>query len=977
MRAQNLLIFAFTLATLFGGTCLETLAAESTATQVESPAAAQLTRDASLILASACLECHGSDPKGGLDLRTRASAIKGGESGRAIVASSPDDSLLLERVSSLEMPPENPLSQAQIATLKQWIEAGAHFPEEPLNPFAVTTDRRAGYDWWSLQPLQEVSPPDDASMPVEWQQNSIDRFIFAKLQSEGLSPSSPATPHVLIRRATYDLTGLPPAPAEVEKFVDDCEQETNTPNTVGRRTYELLIDRLLASQHYGEHWGRHWLDVVRFGESNGFERNVIITNAWPFRDYVIRSFNEDKPFDQFIKEHLAGDVIAPEDSDVAVGTTFLVCGPYDNVGNQDPVQAAQIRADTIDEMIRATTSAFLGFTVGCSRCHDHKFDPISQRDYYRLYATFSGVQHGDRELPIKPDPDVAQRINTIVSKLAAIDRQLFRFESIASTVEPNSRETAVQRERPPVNARRNSERIKPTPARYLRFTVSATNSGEPCIDELEVFTIETADRPSRNIATTPGTKLSSSGDYQGNPKHQLKHVNDGVHGNSRSWISDESGGGWVQLEFPQEFTIEQIVWGRDREGQYNDRLATEYSIEVSTDGRAWQAVASSVDRIPYEGESSSDEHPLAVSREAQQNPSVVGLLESRTELARDLAELRQQTAPPRWWVGQFNQNDGPYHVFLGGSTQRKGDLVQPASLQMVNAPKAEFRLGSKAPEPQRRLALAKWMTSTDQPITPRVLANRLWHYHFGKGIVNTPSDFGFMGGRPSHPQLLDWLALELQRQNWRLKPMHRLIMLSQTYRQASTYQADAARIDGDSRLLWRFPPRRLSAEEIRDSMLSIAGKLDTRQGGSGFRLFRYVQDNVATYYPLETHGPETYRRAVYHHNARAMHVDLMTDFDAPDCAFSAPRRAATTTPLQALSLLNHQFTIDMAGFLAERVQRHVEEHGTEPIEMAFRFAFSRSPDENESRAAARLVEQHGLRALCRALLNANELIYLN
>ncbi len=977
MRAHNLLIFAIAFTTLFGGVAVDTFAAQSAAAENEAPTILQLTRDASLILATACLECHGSDPKGGLDLRTRASAMKGGHSGRAIVPGSGQDSLLLHRVRAHEMPPKHPLTKAQIASLKQWIEAGASFPKEPLNPFAVTSDRRAGYDWWSLQPLQEVSPPDAASIPPDWQQNTIDRFIHAKLQSEGLSPSPPASPRVLIRRATYDLTGLPPAPADVEKFVQDCEQETSEFNTVGPRTYESLINRLLASPHYGEHWGRHWLDIVRFGESNGFERNVIITNAWPFRDYVIRSFNEDKPFDQFIKEHLAGDVIAPGVPEVSVGTTFLVCGPYDNVGNQDPVQAAQIRADTIDEMIRATTSAFLGFTVGCSRCHDHKFDPISQRDYYRLYATFAGVQHGDRELSIEPDPDVAGRINSIKSKLVEIDRQLFRFEPIASTTDSSGRKNVVQRVRPAVNSRRNSERIIPTAARFLRFEVGATNSGEPCIDELEVFTVETGEGQSRNIASTPGTKLTSSGNYQGNPKHQLKHVNDGEHGNSQSWISNESGGGWVQLEFPQKVSVERIVWGRDREGEYSDRLPTEYSIKVSADGHEWQTVASSVDRIAYEGEASSNENPLAVGLEAQQNPIVVRQLESRRQLTQDLAELQKQLAPPRWWVGQFNQNDGPYHVFLGGSTQRKGDAVQPASLQLVDAPTAEFRLGSEAPEPQRRMALARWMTSADQPITPRVLANRLWHYHFGTGIVNTPSDFGFMGGRPSHPQLLDWLALELQRQNWRLKPMHKLLMLSQTYRQASTYRADAARIDGESRLLWRFPPRRLSAEEIRDSMLSIAGKLDIRQGGPGFRLFRYVQDNVATYYPLETHGPETYRRAVYHHNARAMHVDLMTDFDSPDCAFSTPRRAATTTPLQALSLLNHQFTIDMADFLAQRVRRRAEEDGSKPIELAFRFAFSRLPDENESRAANRLVEQHGLRALCRALLNANELIYLN
>jgi len=382
------------------------------------------TRDVAPILAGTCLQCHGAEKKGQLDLRTRETSIRGGENGTAVAPGDAENSLLFDYVSNHEMPPKQPLSAKQVEVIKNWINDGAYFPTEPLDPFTKTTPQRAGYDWWALQPLADPSPPTPAGLPSAWQRSAIDRFVFAKLRENDLLPSAPADPRTLVRRATYDLTGLPPTPEAVDTFVAECATETGTSDDVGQRCYEALIDRLLASKNYGEHWGRHWLDMVRFGESNGYERNVIITNAWPYRDYVIQSLNDDKPFDRFIVEQLAGDVVGPYDPEVAVGTTFLVCGPYDNVGNQDPVQAAQIRADAIDEMIRATTTAFLGLTVGCSRCHDHKFDPISQRDYYSLYATLAGVRHGGRAIQTQHNKTVQQRIATIEAQLAEVDRQL-------------------------------------------------------------------------------------------------------------------------------------------------------------------------------------------------------------------------------------------------------------------------------------------------------------------------------------------------------------------------------------------------------------------------------------------------------------------------------------------------------------------------------------------------------------------------
>jgi hypothetical protein len=328
-------------------------------------------------------------------------------------------------------------------------------------------------------------------------------------------------------------------------------------------------------------------------------------------------------------------------------------------------------------------------------------------------------------------------------------------------------------------------------------------------------------------------------------------------------------------------------------------------------------------------------------------------------------------------VGRFEQPAAAQCVFERGDAQRKGAEVVPASLSTLKEAAHPYALAADAPEQQRRLALAKWLVARDNPLTPRVLANRVWQFHFGAGLVATPSDFGYMGLAPSHPELLDWLAAELVRGEWRLKSLHKLMVTSQTYRQSSAFRDEAARVDADTRLLWRFPPRRLTAEEIRDTMLFVSGKLDERMGGPGFRLYQYTRDNVATYSPLDSFGPETFRRAVYHQNARASRIDLLSDFDAPDCAFSTARRVPTTTPSQALVLMNHSFTMQLAESLGERLATFGGQDARAQVGLAFQLAFGRKPTAPEAAAAQKLVEKHGLRALCRGLLNSSELVYVH
>ena len=456
----------------------------------------------------------------------------------------------------------------------------------------------------------------------------------------------------------------------------------------------------------------------------------------------------------------------------------------------------------------------------------------------------------------------------------------------------------------------------------------------------------TAETTPRNIALA-----TNGGAAEG--RSRVADDFDGAYGADLA-IDGQFGACWIAegpeliITLARPETIGRVVFSSDRTGAAGDHgiaaFVTDYRIDVSLDGKTWTPVADSYDRQPLN---------KAHERERLQQQEMSDEERLRLqELERQIADIDSQIASvptlPVWWVGNFQQPEESHHVFIGGDPQKKGDVVVPASLSALQDVAKPYRLSDDTAEGERRLALAEWIVAEDNPLTARVLANRIWHYHFGTGIVDTPSDFGYMGGSPTHPELLDWLARQVHDGGWRLKPLHRQIMLSQTYRQSAAHRVEAAAVDADSRYLWRFPPRRLSGGEIRDTMLTIAGKLDLREGGPGFRLYRYMQDNVATYVPLDQHGPETYRRSIYHQNARASCVDLMTEFDCPDCAMSTPRRASTTTPLQALTLMNHSFTSDMARFLAERLQR---EAGAEEVEgqvqRAFALALARAATDDE------------------------------
>ncbi len=688
-------------------------------------------RDVAPILIDNCLDCHsGAEPKGGLNLADADSARRGGESGTVIVPGKFDLSLLWQRVDSDEMPPKKTLSDPERQTLRNWIAGGAKWGTSPIDMYRTTTSKRAGTDWWALQPVARPDVPVVGLKPPI--RNPIDAFVLGKRVRQGLTPSAEATARVLLRRLSFDLTGLPPAPEQVSQFEQAMLQS-------GEAAFNDLVNRLLDSKHFGERWGRHWLDVVRFGESQGYERDKLRTDSWYYRDWVIDAFNSDMPYDEFVRQQLAGDILYPGNASAVIATGFLVAGPWDEVGQsqQSTAMKAVVRQDEIEDYVGTIAQTFLGLTVNCARCHDHKFDPILQKEYYQLASAVGGVRHGSRDV------------------VSANDQKTFAV-----------------------------------------------------------------------YAVKPGTA--------------------------------------------------------------------------------------------------------------------------------DVA-----------------------HVLSRGNAAARGEVVTPGAVAAIAAIDSTFGLAADSPDADRRRKLAEWITHKQNPLFARVIVNRLWHYHFGAGLVETPNDFGFNGGRPSHPELIDWLASELIDSGWSLKHIHRLIVTSATYRQSSRHRVDCAAVDSDNRLLWRRSPLRLEAEALRDSILTVTGQLNRQYGGAPYRDFTTYVKNTQFYTMTDPDSPDVYRRTVYRTWIRSGRNHLLDAFDCPDPSTTAPRRAVTTTPIQSLTLMNNSFVLRMSDRFAARV---IKDAGADvPLQVArvYQLAYSRSPDEAEADQLAQFVTSHGLSALCRVVLNSNEFIHVD
>ena len=780
-------------------------------------------------------------------------------------------------------------------------------------------------DHWAFQPVKKPLIISGAK--------PIDALVEKKLRANGLIHSKAADRLTLVRRLYLVMHGLPPTPEQVEEFINDSAPDA----------YTRLVEKVLSSQRYGERWASHWLDLVRFGETTGFETNRERPNAWHYRDWVIDALNFDKPYDDFIREQLAGDALGE-----GIGTGFLVAGPNDIVKGQDPKLGKMQRMNELDDMINATGTTFLGLTTGCARCHDHKFDPITQKDYYSMQAIFAGVSHGDK--PMELSEKIKREIEQFKTEIARLKVSLSKFI-------PKSDEGL----REPVSSRYNVEKFQAKEAKIVRFIIERTNSSQPCIDELEVFSGKD------NIALARvGAKATSSGDFV-HPFHKLDHINDGLYGNSKSWIAAGMTG-WVQIEFPKVKRIDRIEWARDREGQFNDRIAVKYRIEVSLDSINWIQVASSSDRKSYQRSNTGKqqyEFSKFSHKEAKQGQKMLIELEN---IEKRLASLQNQN---KVYAGSFSEPGSTYLLYRG-DPDAKRDEVAPDAISAFTS----LKLSSSEPEQRRRLALADWIANPDNPLTARVLVNRLWQFHFGDGIVGTPSDFGVNGMAPTHPELLDWLAVEFMDNDWSIKHIHRLILNSKTWKQSSRPKFDAMKIDAASRLLWRYPTRRLAAESIRDSVVMVSGLLNLKSGGPGFNGFQVQMENVRHFFPKKSYGFPDWRRMIYMTKVRQEQESVFGVFDCPDASQSVPKRSRSTTPLQALNLLNSTFLMQQADLFSDRLKKDAGSNTVDQVNRAFSLCFNRFPTPAEVQDSSLFIESEGLSQFTRALLNTNEFVFI-
>ena len=787
-------------------------------------AAAELPK-AAAVLEEKCLKCHNSSVRmGGLSLLSAADARQGGAHGPAIVPGKPDDSLLLRMITGEKpkMPLGGPaLSGTQVAEIRSWIELGAPWPEA-LGKEAL----------WSLRPLRTTS-----------RLNSIDAFVLAGLKERKLTPSPEADKATLIRRLTYDLHGLPPTWEETQAFVSDRSTDA----------YEKLVDRLLASPRYGERWGRHWLDVVHYGESHGYDKDKPRRNAWPYRDYVIRAFNEDKPYARFVEEQLAGDALWPDDPQAMVATGFIAAGPWDFVGHVELREGTTDKNITRlldrDDMVMTTMSTFVSMTAHCARCHNHKFDPIPQEDYYSLQAVFAGVDRADR--PYDLDPAVYAVRRPLLERRRALTAQLRPLQEEAAAV---------------------------------------SSPGLLKLDEtLKALKVDFAE--TKNADLQP----------------QIQKLTAVRQGMVQSLVSDGT---------------------RERTQQLTEQLR-------------------SVDR----------------------------------EMER-LGKPRQVYAAANFYEPQgsflFPIEPRPIAVLQRGSVESPGKPAAPGSLSCVPTLAARFTLKAGDGEGARRAALAHWITDPSNMLTWRSIVNRIWQYHFGAGIVDSANDFGHMGATPSHPELLDWLAVTFRDQGGHMKQLHKLIVMSATYRQQSAHNAANALADAENRYLWRMNRQRLVAESVRDAVLQISGKLDLSMGGPSAEQFWFKDDHspVYDYARFDIDSPASYRRSVYRFIVRSVSDPFMDRLDCPDASLITAKRNTTITAIQALALLNNPFMVRQAQHLAARV-RGMAPQPDRQIAWIYRLALGRDPDASETRRLEAFAARYGLENACRAILNSNEFIFVD
>ena len=937
------------------------------------------------IFETRCVGCHSdANPKGKLSLATVSALRKGGESGPAIEPGKPDESLLIEKVTGPK--PQMPkngglLTSGEVTAIRGWIESGAAWPAG-----VVLKDRKFdGEAWWSLRPL--VRPEIPTVKATGWARSPIDAFILQGLEAKGLAPSPEADRPTLIRRVIFDLTGLPPTPDEVRDFLTDARPDA----------YERLVDRLLSSPSYGERWARHWLDLAHYGDTHGYDKDKRRDHAWPYRDYVIDALNRDVSYARFVEEQLAGDVLFPDDPRGVVATGFIAAGPWDFVGNvelrEGTVDKEKTRLIDRDDMVTTTMSTFASLTVHCARCHDHKFDPIPTRDYYRLQAVFAGVERGDR---LYDAPGAKAKRAELTARAEAIAKR--RADLVRSIADPALRSEVDRRAGPrkpisPTNGYHSTIEASAEAVKWVQVDLGRSIPVD-VIRLVPARPVDFADTPGFGFPTRYRVELSDDPEFRTSLVLIDKTGADSANPGDRSVdVANprKASGRYVRVTatklWPRsnDFVfalaeLEAIVEGT------NVALGAEVTSLDSIQGGLWGR-ANLVDgfdsRKPLEGAG-----PLAIGvplrsrlAGALGETEAERMVDGFSQLARDVAaiEIAKASLPATHQVyAALPRVPRPIAVLNRGDVEQRGEIIGPGALSCVTGLSSNFAVDAKD-EGQARAALAKWLTEPKNPLTWRSIANRVWHYHFGRGIVDTPSDFGRNGSKPTHPELLDWLATTFRDDGGSLKALHRRIVTSATYRQSSADRPESAAIDADNRGLWRMNRRRLDAEEVRDAVLAVAGTLDPTRGGPGFEPFRFKDDHSPIYDhedPARALALDCRRRSIYRFTVRSVPHPFLDCMDAADPNLNIAVRSTTITALQALALWNDPFMLAQAEAMAGRVRkesRTLEDQVAEVVQIAF----GRPPRASEIAELVDLGRRRGMLTVCRLMFNTNEFLFVD
>ncbi len=965
-------------------------------------------------LESKCLRCHNATKaRGGLSFADASGFVKGGENGPVVVPNKPDESLLLEVLAGEEpaMPPDDdPLKPEIVAAIRSWVESGAPWPEQTK---LVDKSKRKQAPHWAFQPIRVAKPPEKSEPASGWGRNAIDRFIATKHAELSFRPAPEADRRTLIRRITFDLTGLPPTPEEIRAFVEDAAPDA----------YEKLVDRLLDSPAYGERWARHWLDIVHYGETHGYDKDKPRPNSWPYRDYVIDSLNADKPYGQFVREQIAGDALDPGNPTAVKALGFLAAGPWDFIGHAEVPETKTdgkiARHVDRDDMVGNAVGALMSVTIQCAQCHDHKFDPFTQKDYYALQATVSAVDRAER--PFFADSNSQARYERSRTEKLALIRKIQATEMrIAAIAGPE-----LARRRQAIEAAKAAAKPTEHPQYGYHSAIEPKDDAEKWVRLEFVTPVEI-----RKISLFPAfDNFAGIGAGFGFPvRYRISGQADPADPKSAFIVADRTSGDQKRPGIdPVTFEIDpgkkvravtitatklaprqnDFIFALAEVGVFDEtgknlapgaKLSSYDSIEAPprwglmnmTDG-----LAPSRSNRP-EAETGS---PEKLEAELNQWLATVipaelskSLKTAKTDLEKQeslLSSLKPAgtvfAATVHTGTGAFTgtgANGGmprPVRILPRGDVNKPQAEVAPAGIASLDFAAESFELSDPQNEAERRAALARWVTHRENPLFWRSIVNRVWQYHFGRGIVDPPGDFGRMGGVPSHPELLDWLALQLRDSGESLKTLHRLIVTSATYRQASTGPAEFAGKDAGNVYLWRQNRRKLEAESLRDSLLAVSGKLDRRMGGPPFQDFVIEHPEHSPHYRYDLadpNDPATFRRSIYRFIVRSQPQPFLTAMDCADPSIRVDRRNESLSASAALAQWNHATVLALSEAFGKRMS---ERPGSisDRLSWGFEMALGRMPNPEELAGLMEYTAKFGFARTARLIFNLNEFAFVD